>query len=166
MERSNIISDSVIPTWWRWRCTWHLLLQFQGICWLDQTNFQTVWLDPKKQADSPQSTEKSTHRVFALISDTSKPTKKKNTVGTSNISSNLSRIQTRRQVCNRVCLCLYTLTSEITVGKCNSRPRLLCISSSCYSGPWLYGHSLISCISSLQMRSKSNQDLYQVDRRV
>lgn len=36
----NLIS--VIPTWWLWQCTWHLLLQFQGIWWLDQTSFQTV----------------------------------------------------------------------------------------------------------------------------
>lgn len=48
----------------------------------------------------------------------------------------------------------------------NSHPRLLCSSSSCYSGPWLGGHSLIFGRNSLQMLPKGSQpDLYRVVRR-
>lgn len=65
------------------------------------------------------------------------------------------------------CFLLYTLRSDIVAAvKGNSHLRLLCISSSCYSGPWLYGHSLIYGLNSLQMLPNWNQlDLYQLDRR-
>lgn len=164
MARWNIILYSVIPTWWLWQCTWHLLLQFQGIWWLDQTNFQTVWLDPKTQVGSPQNTEQNKHmlcvstnmrhfegltdirvkrKTLALNSCAQASPPQNNIDGTSNIT-----VLTYPWYKNALVL-LSSLHFNLRYSRSNSHPRLLCTSSSCYSGPWLYDRSLISGRNSL-----------------
>lgn len=58
-----------------------------------------------------------------------------------------------------------SLHFNLRYSRSNSHLRNPCSSSSCYSGPWLYGHSLIYGLNSLQMLPNGNQlDLDQVDR--